>query len=162
MKQSGFTLIELMVVIAIVAIVATIGVPSVSNMIARNRITASTNELIGAMNLARLEAVKQGTAIRVSSISGSVNWASGYRVWTDEDSDQTYDSGEEIRVFDGSGTLEITGPSDPIIFLASGFTSQNSGTTSLLTICSDEEHISDRLLTINTAGRVTIAEGTCP
>ncbi|AZZ94364.1 prepilin-type N-terminal cleavage/methylation domain-containing protein [Hahella sp. KA22] len=60
MKQKGFTLVELMVVIAILAITLVLGLPSFSNLIDSNRVTANTNTLVGALNLARMEAVNRG------------------------------------------------------------------------------------------------------
>lgn len=60
-QQSGFSLLELMVTIAVAAMVLAIGVPGFQNVIKNNRIVSVSNELVTAMHLARSEAVKLRT-----------------------------------------------------------------------------------------------------
>ncbi|OCW96968.1 GspH/FimT family pseudopilin [Alishewanella sp. HH-ZS] len=60
---SGFTLIEVMVTVAVLAIVITVAVPSFGNLLAANRLTGQSNELLGALALARNEAIKQNQDI---------------------------------------------------------------------------------------------------
>ncbi|MBS3746302.1 MAG: GspH/FimT family pseudopilin [Wenzhouxiangellaceae bacterium] len=57
---AGFTLIELMVGIAVLAILLTVAVPSLQKIIRDNRVTAQANELVAMANLARNEAVRRG------------------------------------------------------------------------------------------------------
>lgn len=64
-KTLGFTLIEMLVTISIVAILASIAVPSFSKMIERNRITSGTNEFLSALILTRSEAVKRSQTVTV-------------------------------------------------------------------------------------------------
>ena len=61
--QQGFTLIELMVTLTITAVLLGIGVPSFRSMIENNRITAATNDLVNALQLARSEAIKRGIPV---------------------------------------------------------------------------------------------------
>lgn len=57
-RWRGFTLVELMVTIAIAAILTMIAVPSFQRLILSNRLTTSANALVDAVNTARLEAIK--------------------------------------------------------------------------------------------------------
>jgi len=95
-RAAGFTLIELMCVIAILAIVTTLGVPSFTTMIKNNRMVTATNDLNAILQYARAEAVRRGGNVSVSAVAGNIN--NGLRVWAD-DGDNNYESGEELRVF---------------------------------------------------------------
>ena len=57
-NSKGFTLIELMVTIAVMVILVTIGVPSMTNWIDSNRTTATANNIVGGLQYARSEAVR--------------------------------------------------------------------------------------------------------
>ncbi|PFH08818.1 type IV fimbrial biogenesis protein FimT [Collimonas sp. PA-H2] len=61
----GFTLIELMVTIVVVAILAAVGLPSMGNFIAQNRLSGNVNEFIGATMLTRSEAIQRSGAVTI-------------------------------------------------------------------------------------------------
>jgi len=67
----GFTLIELMVTVAVAAILLMVAVPSFKNMMLSNRLTAAANEMVGSINTARMEAIKRNTTTLVCG-DGSV------------------------------------------------------------------------------------------
>ena len=77
--QRGFTLIEMMVVISLLAILLAVGVPSFRAMIQQNRVTAVTNDLVAALQFARSEAIRTGANVTVCS-SSDQSTCSG--VWT--------------------------------------------------------------------------------
>lgn len=82
--NAGFTLIELMVAISILAIVLGLGVPSLQRLIESNRISAVTNDLVAALQFARSEAIKTGTNMVVCSsddeLTCSGSWIDGWVV----------------------------------------------------------------------------------
>ena len=59
----GVTLVELMVTIAVAAILLAVAVPGFRNLIVSNRLTATTNAFVAALNLARIEAVKRNARV---------------------------------------------------------------------------------------------------
>ena len=80
MKARGFSLIELMIVLAIMAVLLTIAAPSFSRFIAGQRIKTASFELQTALMLARSEAIKRGPAATVTVAAKSSNWANGWTV----------------------------------------------------------------------------------
>ncbi len=86
----GFTLIELMITIAIAGILLAIGVPSMRDMIHQNRLTGHVNEFVAANLLARSEAIKRGSQVKIcrsanaetsdTCSTGAGDWSSGWLV----------------------------------------------------------------------------------
>ncbi|CCQ11540.1 pilin, putative [Pseudoalteromonas luteoviolacea B = ATCC 29581] len=70
-KMRGFTLLELMVGVAIVAILATLAVPSFVEQIKRDRIVTHANQMQAVYRFARSEAVKRETAIELRAAQSS-------------------------------------------------------------------------------------------
>src|SRR5690606_7896913 len=84
---AGFTLLELMVVIAIAAILLALALPSFTSTLRSNRVATSTNELLATLSLARSEAVRntRGAGVCTSADGGACggDWDSGWLVWGD-------------------------------------------------------------------------------
>ncbi|WP_410805028.1 GspH/FimT family pseudopilin [Marinobacter sp. KMM 10035] len=96
--RNGFTLIELLVLVAVLSITAAIAIPSFSRLIESNQLTTTNNDLVGALNMARAEAVRSGTPM---TLEPNPTFTARYRV--------TNDAGAVINDFEGaSGTFAIT------------------------------------------------------
>ena len=85
-NNNGFTLIEMIVTLAILAILITIGLPAVQNMINDNRMLAQANQMMGMLNMARSEAQKKSRRVLVCAsnnqmvCSNNNNWKDGWMV----------------------------------------------------------------------------------
>lgn len=96
-NERGFTLVELMVTIAVASILLGIGIPSFVALIDNNRLTAYANDMAGAFNLARSESIKRGVLVKVRRIGAvSSNWDAGWNVFIDVDNDGVLDADTDV------------------------------------------------------------------
>jgi len=103
-RGAGFTLVELVVVLAIAAILLGTGVPFLSDLMQRQRLTAAVNDFFSSMNLARSEAIRRGARIDMVPLNVTGDWAKGWIIFVDADNNQRPDTGEEtIFVHDAIG-----------------------------------------------------------
>jgi type IV fimbrial biogenesis protein FimT len=116
--QRGFSLMETLIVIAIIAILLAVGVPSFKYVTQSNRSTSEINGMLGALQLARAEAIKEGQTVSVCpSTDGatctvnSTDWEGGWIIFSDS---LPY------------GT--VNGP-DTVVRIQKGFTSTDTLTT---------------------------------
>lgn len=148
----GFTLVELVVVMALVALLVTIGIPGFNNVIRDNRLITGTNELVASMALARSEAVKRGIPVTVcASTDGAActasNWEQGWIVFTDQGVAGTVDGDDTmLRVQNAlAGDINIAdGGSTQIRYAADGFLASASvrhGASGLFTAAHDPDSL---------------------
>ena len=100
--DTGYTLMELMITISIMAIIAGVAVPSYRGLIQSNQVRATSHAFYGSLVLARSEAVKNNLPVVIcksangTSCSGSGTWDGGWIIYLDADSDSAFDAGEAL------------------------------------------------------------------
>ena len=82
-EMSGFTLLELMIALAIGAVILVLGVPSFKGTIDNQRMTSATNEMVMSLNLAKSEAIKRVAYVSICKSSNGVSCGAAGTSWDD-------------------------------------------------------------------------------
>lgn len=75
-QQSGFTLVELMITLAVAVVLVTLAVPAFRDLIDKSRLRGATDDIVKLLNNARGNAVKLGHNVNVA-IQGTTTWCAG-------------------------------------------------------------------------------------
>lgn len=142
-RQRGFTIIESMIVIAIVGIVAAIAAPSFRNILATTRVKTAAADIHLSLTRARSEAIKRNANITVDATAG---WLAGW----------TLTNGIETHAAIGGGGITITGPTT-ITFTPNGRATTNPVQISL----TSTETIVARCISITLSGQPVIKQEAC-
>lgn len=162
-RSDGFTLIELVITLAVLAIVVTWAIPSFLTLIQQNRLTATTNQVLGVVSQARSEALRRSDRVWVSPLEGT-SWTSGVAIWRDENNDGTRADSEVIRLVPGPGnSVSIAGASTtlataPFGFDGGGFAIDEQAYS--LTFCADDLP-EGQILEINGGGQIRTESVAC-
>jgi len=159
-NHRGFTLIELMITLAIVVILLTVGIPSFTEMIKSNRLTTEINELVTVLSFGRTEAIKRGVDVTVcksnTGTSCAGNWENGWIAFVDLDDDGAVDAGETIlRVHTAlAAGNTLTYPGNRISYSSQGFAVGFNGT---FVLCDSRGASKGKGLVVSNTGRVRTA-----
>lgn len=84
LRITGFTLVELLITLAILAIIFQIGAPAMTNMIANNKVDNTARRLSETFNYARSEAVTRGEVISVCASNTNAACSNDITHWNDK------------------------------------------------------------------------------
>ncbi|MGQ0711113.1 MAG: GspH/FimT family pseudopilin [Rhodoferax sp.] len=110
----GFSLAELLVVVAISSVLLAIAAPSFTAMVQSYRINAATSSMTSALELTRATAIQMNGNITIAKISGTAcptnqDWSCGWQVFQDTDADGTLDAGEVlVQTFAPPGNVDVS------------------------------------------------------
>lgn len=160
---AGFTLVEVLVTLVVLALLLVVGLPSLRDAIALNAVQSHIKSLNGALSAARSEAISRGIDVGVcssstqTSCSGSNDWSSGWIVFVDDGAgtgtkdDATRNGSEEIiqvYKYDGSNAVVVNASSGTGIsklrFTSRGFALDSTGAplTATFRICDSDKNVS--------------------
>lgn len=143
-RSRGFTVIELLIGIVLMAVLLALAAPSVKQYAANQRVKASAVELVAALNYARSEAIKRNEA---TLLMPNGTWAEAWVMVV---------GGNVIRRWDLPAGLSVTGP-DEVEYLVSGRT----GVASEFVVCNSESDVPvvRRIVRVDASGRPNVARG---
>ena len=92
-KRSGFTLMEVMIVIAIISVLAAIATPNYIAFRNNRQVTRAAGDVYSALQLAKMTAIKDNTSVNVLFVPGTGS-AGTYRVFEDINGDNVFNTGD--------------------------------------------------------------------
>lgn len=166
-RQSGFTIIEIMVAVAILAILVGVGAPSLRDFVIRSRISSQSSDLAVDLQLARSESARRGQRVMLCAsnttydgCSGTATgWAAGWIVFADVDHGGSFNSGDEIlrvhQALPTGVTLAVTPSVDKMIYRPTGLVDA----ARTFRVC--QTGYQGRDIAISTTGRTSVSMASC-
>jgi type IV fimbrial biogenesis protein FimT len=150
-RQHGFTLVELVVVMTMIAIGAALVLPSLNGALVQQRMRATATDLMSTLLLARSEAIKRNAQVSVAPRSDA--WTAGWDVTGVDEGDRIERKdalGDGVRVTRAPGSLVFTGNGRLVTPGVARFELE-AASSSLLSRC----------ITVDPAGLPRLVDGSC-
>jgi type IV fimbrial biogenesis protein FimT len=93
-SRSGHTLVEVLFVLVIAAILASVAMPAMRGMLQQHRLSTTVNDFLAAVTLARSEALRRSAQVML--LPAGEGWNSGWVVAVDRNANLQYDAGDEL------------------------------------------------------------------
>lgn len=181
-RARGFTLIEVLVVMAIVSILLAVGAPSFRESIERNAVSGHTNTFMNSIRYARSEAIRSGLTVAMcrstnpesgspscAATTGTLTggWASGWIVFINRDNDGTFDADDILLRAQGpitnSGGI-VSGGTGVIVFRFRPTGLMSAGATEMTFSTASGNNSLERRVCVSFVGRarlITDPSATC-
>ncbi len=169
-RQFGFTLIELMIILVVVAILVSLAVPNMRTFIQDARLTSQANRFVTDISAARTRSLNGSVVVICPSttpgtclLPGSP-WEGGRFMFIDGNNDGTWSGSPTDTQFRyteamSSTNTQLADTNDPMVFNQGALTSGGGGTVTF-SLCDERGVTHGRVITINRAGQVRVAPKT--
>jgi len=147
-RAKGFTLIEVLIAVAVAAILVSLAAPSFVRLIADQRAKSAATDLVTALNVTRSEAIKHNQNVTLQPKSG--DWANGWQV-------KDPDGGADLLDANATG-VPVTGGPGSVIYNSGG---RLAGAVAAPTFLIGESGMPQRCLSIDLSGRPHIKASAC-
>jgi type IV fimbrial biogenesis protein FimT len=168
----GVTAVDLMITVAVAAILLVGGVPTFSATVHKNRIESAASQLYASLSLARGEAVKRRRGVRICPSADAAacradgDWSDGWLVFADANGNNTPEAAEVIRVVDGLEAgiaIEVSSAfAGYLQFQPTGAAAGNAGSSGDFRVCHADSQVAAQALWVSPAGRVEQHRGESP
>lgn len=170
-QQRGFTMVEVMATVAVLAILASVAAPGMSQFLAARRVEDAARRIGEDLAFARNEAVKRNSPVLVcagasgtcESAPATAAWATGWRICYDLDADGACDDTDAndpnpMRTLTAvASTVTVTGPTSRLSFNPNGSLTSTSFTQ--FTIASPSNAVSNWTVRIAASGAISVRKG---
>jgi type IV fimbrial biogenesis protein FimT len=169
--QKGFNLVELLVGIAILAILLVMAAPSFYGLIQNDFSITLSNNMITSLNYARSEAIKRGSNVSVCASSDTsftscgTNWANGWIVFLNPTGSNAISTATVLRTqsVDRTGATITTAPSMSIAtYTSNGFATNTTSNVTMTIKTSGCTADYGRSIAISLTGRLSVSNVSCP
>ncbi len=162
-RESGFTIVELMVTLAVAAVLMGFAIPAFNDFVRQRTMTSRINDFVMAVTYARSEATRLGGNVRVQARGGDSDneWGLGYDVMDA--------GGNVLRSFDpmDDATLDAVGAGwhnrFALVFNARGVLTPQPAGPGAIRLCHDDAGVNPgRVVNLGVIGRPDVEEFDCP
>ncbi len=175
-RHSGFTLIELMIAIALTGMLLSMAVPAMDLFVSNARQTSAINDFVSSIHIARSTAITTNTRVTLCpSANGvtceNIDWDRGWIVFADLDSDQVVDLNETITSkTEGTNNLSIESAEfgSFLLYRPNGrvMNAAINGSAGEFTVCDQRGADHAKVMIVELSGRPrlskTLADGSAP
>lgn len=160
--HQGLTLIELLIALSVVAILATVGLPAMSGLVAETRITSKSNLLMSHVQYARHSAITLRTQVVACPsldqlhCSGGNRWDQGWIVFIDRNNNGRPDSADDV--------LRVIAPEPHLLMHSAGRTRLRFqptggafGTNLTIRVCDPSGRAKPRAVIVSNPGRARVS-----
>ncbi|KAA8704251.1 GspH/FimT family pseudopilin [Pseudomonas cannabina] len=157
MKHAGFTLVELLIVVALIAILANIATPSFKELIESNRGLATAQELASGIRSARVAAITRNQIVTIHAIEQ--DWSNGWRIILDADGKGPDENDTLLIERANGGKTRVVGNQKVAGHLSfNGLGNLRNRTNGTLHVCASDQPASNYRVIVAPAGRVRIED----
>ncbi|MDX1594871.1 MAG: GspH/FimT family pseudopilin [Gammaproteobacteria bacterium] len=162
-RSGGWTLVESLIVVALIALLAGVALPGLGDLLAGSRIKATASRFMTHVNLARTKAILRSQRVVVCPSSdgltclGDGDWHRGWLVFEDRDGDREHAPGEPLLQVSGSRDgirLETSHMRRRLVFQPTGLSPASNGT---YTVCGERAGAQPLAVIVSNAGRARLS-----
>ena len=132
-EASGFTLIELMIVISIMSLIAALALPNMGGMIKEYKLRSAASQMVASLQSVKMRAVKENAEVKIFHQIDGVTGEHYYQLFVDSNDDNVIDAGEAYArvTLDKNLTITSNFRANVFGFTSRGLPSNGNGTVSV-------------------------------